>query len=53
MLEALKGKKTYIVGIAMIVAAAANALFGDASVDATVEAILVALGMMGLRNGMN
>ena len=48
----IKGNKTYIVGAALILYAVGGAIAGKIDVNVAIAEILVALGMMGLRNGI-
>ena len=53
MLDHLKGKKTYSLVIAGILAAMAGYLSGEMTVAQTVEAVLIALGLATLRHGVS
>ena len=52
MLEALKGKKTYITGFVAILAAVAGYLTGDLTLVQAVTAGVAALQTMNLRNAI-
>ena len=51
-LKILDGKKTYIVGIAMICYALGGLVSGLLELDHAIQTILVALGIMGIRHGI-
>ena len=48
----LSGKKTYIIAGAMILWAILGAIIGKHDANTALQEIFVALGMMGLRNGI-
>ncbi len=47
-----KGKKTYIIGIAMLCYAVGGTIIGAIEVPEAIQIGLTALGIMGLRNGI-
>ncbi len=49
----LEGKKTYIIGIAMICYAIGGAIIGKVDVNAAIQLGLEALAIMGLRKGIS
>ena len=51
-MNVLQGKKTYSVVIAGILAAAAGWLTGELSLAQAIEAVLIALGIAGIRHGV-
>lgn len=53
MLSSLKGKKTYIVCALMVVYALSGLLIGEVGSQEAVTLILTALGLGGLRDGVN
>ena len=46
------GKKTYVVGIAMICYALGGLVAGLLELDSAIQTILIALGIMGIRHGI-
>ncbi|GAI09786.1 unnamed protein product [marine sediment metagenome] len=48
----IKGYKTYIIGVALICYAVGGLIAGKVTGEVAVQSILIALGMMGLRNGI-
>ena len=46
------GKKTYVVGIAMICYALGGLVSGLLELDSAIQTILIALGIMGIRHGI-
>lgn len=48
----LKGKKTYIIGVVLIIYALTGAFVGKHDWNTAFAEILVALGMLGLRNSI-
>lgn len=48
----LKGKKTYIAGIALICYALGGAVAGKLDITVAVQLVLEALAIMGLRHGI-
>lgn len=48
----LEGKKTYIVSIGLIMWAVGGFFAGKVELTTAIEEILIALGLMGLRNGL-
>lgn len=46
------GMKTYVVGIALICYAVGGFVAGKVDATSGIEAILIALGLMGLRHGI-
>lgn len=51
-LEAISGKRTYIVAIALIIYAVAGWIAGKIDPNSAFENIMIALGLMGLRAGV-
>ena len=49
----LTGKKTYIVGVAMLCYAIGGAVSKRVDIPTAIETILIALGMLGLRHGIS
>jgi len=48
----LKGKKTYLVALLMVLYAAFGLLLGDLNQEKTIHLVLEALGLAGLRNAI-
>ena len=48
----LNGKKTYIIGIALLLWAIGGAVVNKHTWDTAIQEGLIALGMMGIRNGI-
>ena len=49
----LQGKKTYIVGIAMIAYAIGGLIIGEMDANNSMQLLFTALGLMGLRHGIS
>lgn len=49
----LEGKKTYIIGIALIVYAIGGLVAGKIAANIAIAEIMAGLGMMGLRAGIS
>ena len=52
-LEAISGKRTYIVAICLIIYAVAGWVAGKIDANSAFENVMIALGLMGLRAGIN
>lgn len=52
MIQALQGKKTYIVGICGIIFAITGFIIGKIDSSSAITLIFTSLGMMGIRNGV-
>ena len=48
----LKGKKTYIIGVAMLMYAIGGFVSRKVDINTAIQTALIALGMMGLRNSI-
>lgn len=48
----IDGYKTYIIGIAFLCYALGGLVAGKVDVNAAIQAVLIGLGMMGLRHGI-
>ncbi len=46
------GKKTYVVGIAMLCYAIGGLVAGLIELDQAIQTVLIALGIMGIRHGI-